>query len=257
MQKYGGTLVQSVRDEYGLIEVVDHSEFRSLYFETPIQQSSINLRQPESLVFEYYRVMCLGLLFRQHSESALILGLGGGALASYLLTALPESKITAVEFREAVVDMAYEHFQLPVTPQLETWVADARAFVVQSEQEYPLILVDLYDALGMSEALSTLRFFDDCRSRLTGEGVLVLNLWRTNEAELSRVQQILANVFGDEVAYVNVDDANTVALAFVSDKNRCSARTLKERARALESKTYLDLTKYVRQLRRLNGTGFC
>lgn len=257
MQRHGGSLVHSVRDDYGLLEVVDQAEFRSLYFETPIQQSSINLRQPETLVFEYYRVMCLLLLFRQKPESLLILGLGGGALARFLLSALSETKLTTVEFRESVVDLAYDYFQLPVTPQLETWVADAHAYLVQAEQAFPLMFIDLYDAMGMSESLSSIQFFDDCKRRLDDQGVVAINLWRTKADELHGVQQILADVFGDEVLYLDVDDANTVALAFNDPESKSPAKALRERARALELQTSLDLGKYVRRLRCLDGTGYC
>lgn len=257
MQRHGGTLVHSVRDEYGLIEVVDRGECRSLYFETPIQQSSINLRQPEQLVFEYYRALCIALLFQTAPSKVLILGLGGGALARFLHDALPDAGITSVEFREAVVDVAYEHFQVPVSQRLETWVADAHSFVAQTDQMFSVVFVDLYDALGMSEALSSMAFFDSCRAVMPREGVMAINLWRTDKEGLERVQEVLHQVFGEGVVYLDVDDANTVALVFISEQSQVSAKLLRQRARELESNSMLDLAKYLRRLRRLNGTGYC
>lgn len=255
MQKYGGEQVYSLRDEYGLIEVIDNAGIRSLHFETPIQQSSIDLRQPERLVFEYYRVMCTALLFPHTLDKLLVLGLGGGALTRYLLDAKPDASITAVEFREGVVDVAFDWFQLPISPRLETWVTDAHAYVVQTKQRYDVIFVDLYDALGMSESLSELRFLDNCLATLTPGGALAINLWRSQKEAFHRSQEILADLVGTNVLYLDVDDANTVALAMDTHGAAKSNKALKQAARDLETKTGLNLIAYLKRLKRRDGSG--
>lgn len=255
MQKYGGTLVHSQRDEYGLIEVVENSGIRSLHFETPIQQSSIDLRQPEALVFEYYRVLCLSLLMQKKFGHLLVLGLGGGALTKFLLDACPDSEITAVEFREAVVDVAFDWFQLPVDPRLETWVADAHAFLAQTEQDYEVIFIDLYDALGISESLSEWSFLDACVQKLKPGGVLAINLWHNPKDSFSRTQSLLEDLFGEHVFYISVDDANTVALAVHADSAPLSGKKMKQAARHLENRTGLDLIANIKRLRRRDHSG--
>lgn len=247
MQKYGGQLVYSLRDEYGLIEVVDSAGIRSLHFETAIQQSSIDLKQPERLVFEYYRAMCLALLFHPTPSSLLILGLGGGALCRFLLEARPDSDMVTVEFREGVVDVAYEWFGLPDLPRLETWIADAHTYLHNTDRQFPVIFVDLYDALGMSDSLTERRFFNDCMDCLTDSGILSINLWHSDKKGFQRSCQILEELSAGRVSYISVDDANTVALVF-KEQQTVRLRDLKLASQRLEASTGLNLAPYLKKV---------
>src|SRR5689334_13240643 len=53
------------------------------------QQSAMSLARPERLIFHYERLMSLAFVLAQRPRSALLLGLGGGAMARYVQHAWP------------------------------------------------------------------------------------------------------------------------------------------------------------------------
>jgi len=108
-----GSITYSVRDEYGLIQVVDNEITRSLYFDSLVEQSRYYFHAPLTLAFEYQSALLEETLEHAHStpvQSILMLGLGGGSLATQLHSVLPNCQQTVVELREAVIQIAYRYF---------------------------------------------------------------------------------------------------------------------------------------------------
>ncbi len=254
--KYGGTLVHCQRDEYGLVEVVDHGEQRSLYFETPVQQSCVVLHEPTRLLFDYYRAMCLPLLFRPDPKKILLLGLGGGGIARFLLETLPQTEVVAVEFRESVVDVAYSHFGLPVSDRLSVWVSEASWFLSQTEEHFDIVMVDIYDAVGLSDYATQLDFFDRAIACLVEGGIFVMNLWTSDKDEFARMSEMLQRVFEDRVLYIEVDDANSVALAFPHGWPGVSMKALKREGASWQDRTQVNFLADLKRLKQWNGAGY-
>ncbi|MDQ2695423.1 MAG: hypothetical protein M3Z21_08605, partial [Pseudomonadota bacterium] len=105
MQRYGGTLVHCSRDAEGFIEVVDQFGLRSLHFGNPTLQSRMRLADPAALMVDYTRAMLAPLLFIDPPATVLILGLGGGSLARFMLYHFPRCRVQVVERRAAVVEV--------------------------------------------------------------------------------------------------------------------------------------------------------
>jgi len=181
--KYDGVTIHSIRDEYGLIEVVENRITRKLYFDSPIEQSCIYMNAPMTLNFEYQekiieRVHAFALSKKANKPiRALMLGLGGGTMAQHLFHTLPNLQITVVELRQAVIDCAYQFFQLPDEPEIETVQADAIEFIAENAHLYDVIIVDIFDAQGMPSALSDISFQDNLWQTLNSPGLLIFNLW--------------------------------------------------------------------------------
>lgn len=167
------------QDEFGIIDVVQEARTRSLYFGAPPQQSSMLLRDPVQL-FAYTRAMMACLIFNDKPRSALLIGLGGGSLAKFLLHHFPECRVAAVESRASVADLAHRFFHLSEDPRLRIHIGEGGEFVraVGTAQDgYDFLLVDAYDAAGMVSSVSGLTFFDACRARMAQHGILSINLW--------------------------------------------------------------------------------
>ncbi|MGV6859177.1 MAG: spermine/spermidine synthase domain-containing protein [bacterium] len=256
VNKYGGTLLHTVRDEYGLVEVVERGEKRILYFETPVEQSCIVLHEPLRLMFDYYRPMLLPLLFQPSPGKVLLLGLGGGVLARFLVETLPETEVVAVEFRESVVDIAYSHFGLPDTPRLSVWVTEASWFLGHTEERFDLIMVDVYDALGLSEHAAQVAFFDSAMLCLEEGGMLAMNLWTSDKESFSEVSAMLQRVFEDRVFYVDVNEGNRVALAFSAGEPSQSMKQLKREASAWRDRAGIDFVPDLKRLKQWSGAGY-
>ena len=100
MRKYHGTVIHRSQDSRGVIEVVDDGCTRSLHFGNAVRQSAMDLNRPEYLVLTYTRAMMSCLLFKPTPCKVLLIGLGGGSLAKFLLHHIPNCTIDAVELRE-------------------------------------------------------------------------------------------------------------------------------------------------------------
>lgn len=210
-----GQLVHAVRDEYGSVEVFDHDNGeRSLFFGSTVEQARVD-RISGRPVFDYVRWQALApALVQQADSSALILGLGGGVLARLLYQQYSALQLTGVELREAVVDLACEAFDLPVNHRLEVFVADAARFLQQTQEHWPVIVSDLFDAQGIAVQTDDTVFFESCAARLSPGGVFAVNLWRVNLKRYWRSLNQLAEVFDGQLLCADMDDANSVVYAF-------------------------------------------
>lgn len=187
-----GSITYSTRDKYGLIQVVDNDITRSLYFDSLVEQSRYYFNAPLTLAFEYQAALLEAALEHAHStrtQSLLMLGLGGGSLASQLHSVLPHCQQTLVELREAVIQIAYHYFYLPDTAKITPIQADAAEFVQQSTQQYNLIIVDLYDNESMPWAFTEATFLSQLQRLTSPSGRILFNLWKsTPESTLKIIQ---------------------------------------------------------------------
>ena len=122
-----GILINRTQDEYGTIEVIEEGGLCSLHFGSRPKQSSMFLHDPWRLALSYTRAMTAALLFNPQPQRALLVGLGGGSLAKFLLHHFPDCQIDVVELRKEVVNLAYDYFQLPLDNRLNVVIGDASA----------------------------------------------------------------------------------------------------------------------------------
>lgn len=191
-QRYGGKIVHSERDQYGLIQVVDTSVCRSLHFESAVKQSRYFFNAPMTLAFEYQQMLeqCLNEFSYRHSPTKLLmLGVGGGSLASKIFLSQPKLHMTLVDIRQSVLDIAHEYFHLPVDDRIQTHCYDASEFVHDFDDRYDVIVIDLYDSYGMPPVFSELPFLDALMAQLNAPGLVLFNLWQsTPESTLKIIE---------------------------------------------------------------------
>lgn len=140
------------------------------------KQSEIRLGHPEQLPMPYLRTAAIGLAVPKKLENVLMVGLGGGAFASFLRVRLPDAGVDAVEIDPVVANIAYDYFALPKHEQLRVHVMDATEFVRDSREKYDYILLDAYDAEDIPEALITSRFLGGIRALVAEGGIVVANI---------------------------------------------------------------------------------
>ena len=133
------------------------------------EQSGMDLLRPERLVFIYERLMLLAFAVVERPMTALLLGLGGGAMCRHLTAYLPDCAITIVERDSAVIDLAQRFFH--ITHPIER--GDAQDVVADSVGAYDVVLVDLYDGSGATGVEAG--FWQDCRRALRPGGCLAVN----------------------------------------------------------------------------------
>ncbi|HIG56447.1 MAG TPA: hypothetical protein EYG11_14095 [Candidatus Latescibacteria bacterium] len=252
---YDGKLVHSARDEFGTIEIVDEATSRTMHFGSRARQTTMLLRDSVGLALSYTRCMLSALLFTSAPRSVLMLGLGGGALARFIRHQWPECRITAVEKRALVVELAREYFALPTDEHFAVHVAAAEEFIDEGHHsEYDWILVDIHDRAGMAPALGLPEFFTCCQKRLSGRGVLVANLWTGDrELLLEGIDHSLHQAFADAVLHLPVArKRNTVAFAFNYPKPTLEAGLARRKAMKLEGRYGVEFSQFLWDLMRYN-----
>lgn len=140
------------------------------------------------------------MLPRRQPASALILGLGGGAIAQLMTRRWGAFPIVGVELDPAVVWLARREFGLDDLPHLKIVTADAFAWVARCEQRFDAICVDLYTAGKMAHGVLGATFLNDLRRLLTPGGEVAFNLWRSAYLadQMRRVERVFSIIAIDE-----------------------------------------------------------
>jgi SAM-dependent methyltransferase len=173
------------------------------------EQSGMDLMRPERLVFLYERLMLLAFALVERPQTALLLGLGGGAMCRHLAAYLGDCAVTVVEHDGAVIDLARRFFHVTQPVRL----ADAQEVVAEAHHDYDVILADLYDGRGAVGVAPD--FWRNCARALRPGGCLAVN-WAAfvdNEAaraEAGRITEAFGHSFFLETRRV---DENVVQLA--------------------------------------------
>lgn len=242
-KRYGGELVHFRRDEVGVIEVVDTGDMRSLHFGNRNRQSAVSRLAPDRIELSYVRAMLLSLVFAPNPQRILILGLGGGSLAKFLLQHYPDSRLVVVEYRSGIPPVAHSFFGLPEDTRLALKIADCRDYVCQavnsSVPPFDHIYIDAFDADGLSPSINQTDFFAACRQLLHPAGCLAINLWGNHRLCLNYSLRLLGTQFPQATLQLPVPDkSNVIGFGLGEDITR---ETEAEMQRAVELKNCLNL----------------
>lgn len=134
----------------------------------------------------HHLAMAAGLgIITVPAAELLLIGLGGGLLATYIHRYFPKSTLTAVDIDIAMVEVAKEYFGFTPGPRLKAVVADGIDYIEKLAKEgvkYNAIMVDV-DAKDSSMGLSCpprsfleRSFLEKIASCLSSEGLMILNL---------------------------------------------------------------------------------
>ncbi len=255
MHKYGGTLVFRTRDTFGPIEVVEDGRARSLHFGSEPKQSSMDLHNPLRLELTYTRAMATALLFLPQPQRVLLLGLGGGSLAKFLLH-YTATELDVVEYRPAVAEVAQAWFALPLEPRLHLHIDDAAHYVHCIQQRemapYDIALIDAYDAEGLATAVQGFGFIEQIQQLLAREGIAVFNLWADEQEVLEELLADLKQIFGNLLLLPVEGKANLIALVTNGRALRQRLRQVEGEAKQLGQRTGLEFPQLLKQLRKHN-----
>ncbi|MGD2119876.1 MAG: class I SAM-dependent methyltransferase [Chromatiales bacterium] len=209
-----GDLLYQTRDEIGPISVYQRKSRRFLTFGNGVEQSCCDLEHPARLEHVYTQAMMLALLLQPDTSSALLLGLGGGSLARALRAVRLQLQIHAVEYRQAVIDVARDFFALHDDRYLQLHCDDAQHYVNSDARQYDLLFADLYLADSVHQAQQDAGFLSACRQRLSDHGVLLMNSWSSEFRDSVKAQRALQQAFGEQVIFFHVQGGNVIAFAF-------------------------------------------
>lgn len=176
------------------------------------RQSCVALDRPDSLLFDYTRMMVGALYLKPDVSKVLIIGLGGGSLPTALRRILPDARVDTVEIDPAVLNVAQRYFGYRTDPRQQVHLDDGRAFVERAlarGERYDLVMLDAFDETYIPPHLLTRQFISQVRSLLTPGGVLAANTFSSSRA-YDDESATYAAVLGP---FFNLKSANRVILA--------------------------------------------
>lgn len=244
------------------IDVSEAAGVRYLHFGSDWIQGAMRIARPFALELDYTREMMLPLLLRAADwpQRVLLIGLGAGSLTKFLWRYRPAAKLTVVEIDPRVVACARQFFKLPDDPQrIKLHIADGADFVIQSQRQFDLILVDGFDADARAGRLDTTAFYLDCKARLAEDGLLCVNLLSRRKDFSKSVTRLIDAFDGHAIDFPSCDSGNAIALAAAETTAVPPAPTfteLSEATLALKRDTGLNLLPTLSRLtqsRHLSG----
>jgi len=162
------------------IDIREEAGVRTLHFGSEWIQGAMRIARPWNLELEYTREMMASLLLRDDARwprKVLLIGLGAASLTKFLYRNRPLAHLTVVEIEPAVVAAARQFFKLPEDPKrINLVIGDGAEYVSNNEKKFDLILVDGFNEHAHPGALNTLPFYQVCRTRLSDDGVMAVNL---------------------------------------------------------------------------------
>ena len=181
------------RSPYQAVEVHDSVPFGKLF-----RLDGHFMTSEKDEFFYHENLVHLAALTHPHPERALIVGGGDGGSAEELLKHPSIAAVTLAEIDVAVVDIARKY--LPSVhggalddPRLTLKIGDGFEYVRAATARYDLIVLDLTDPGGPSEALYTPEFYRACAARLNPVGAMTLHI-ASPVAHPDRIRRTLANL---------------------------------------------------------------
>lgn len=115
-------------------------------------------------------------------ESLLVIGLATGTIPRQHIDVYGDIPIDGVEIDPAIIEVGAKYFQMNETymPSLTTYAQDGRYVLNQLDRKYTVIGVDAYRPPYIPWHLTTIEFFEEIRQHLTQDGVMVINVGRTD-----------------------------------------------------------------------------
>lgn len=233
------------------IDISEEAGVRYLHFGSDWVQGAMRIARPWSLELVYTRELMAGLLLRPSTNwprKVLLIGLGAGSLAKFVYRYFPDCRIRAVEINPQVAFVASQYFKLPDDPlRLSITIGCGAEYIQTTRDQFDLILSDGFDADGHSGPLETESFFQSCRSKLTPNGLLAINLLREKGFQ-QRVDRIHRAFDGQGIVFPPCESGNTIVLARGDTPVDVALSTLRERAEAIRTNTRLDLRPTISRL---------
>lgn len=243
---------QSKKPPRHSVDISEEAGIRYLHFGSDWIQGAMRIARPWSLELGYTREMMAGLLLRQSAQwprHALLIGLGAGSLAKFIYRYLPECRITVVEINPQVEFVARQYFKLPDDPQrLDVITGCGADYMLAGGRQFDYILTDGFDAEASAGALDTLPFYQACRSRLSDDGLLGVNLLGRNKGFQGSVERICTAFDGRLAVFPSCDSGNTIAFATGGKPVAVSLEAMRERAVQLKKDSRLDLLPTISRL---------
>lgn len=208
--------------------------------------SAIDLSNPERIVYAYTGYFHLGFIFNSNTRNVLFIGGGGFSGPKRFLLDYDWISVDVVEIDPEVIKVAKEYFGVWNDERLKIYNEDGRTYLVNSNKQYDLIVLDAYSRTYIPFHLLTLEFFNEVEKDLAPNGVVVSNVissltGRTGDilrAEYKTLSQVFPNVYVFPVSDVGSSLTQNIILVSTKTNMFYAKEVLRD---AVENSTYLRI----------------
>ena len=234
------------------VTLSEDGEVRFLHLGTEWIQGSMLIDEPFVIELDYVQRMMAWLLFVDPDSvtkrRAMQLGLGSAALTKFCFK-ICRMDTTAVEINPQVLAACRGWFKLPPeSARLRVVLADAEQEIRNPAHtgQIDALQIDLYDHEAAAPVLDSPDFYADCRTVLTDDGAMTVNLFG-RDASYERSLQSICAAFGDDAvwAFKPTREGNTVVLA-QRQADRPTRMQLLARAETIQARWGLPAVKWLR-----------
>lgn len=230
--------------------VIDDGERRYLHFDGRLIQSAMSLAAPNALDVRYTQKMMSFLLFQPKPRRIVLIGLGGGSLVKFCHCRLPATHLTVLENNADVIALREAFLVPPDDARLRVEQGDGAEFLARAQKGIDVLLVDAFDRTGFAPSLANREFVEHAHARLSGSGVLVMNLAGDEQAYAGLVAGVM-QVFDQRVIVFPVrEDDSRVLLAFRNPDFEPNWRRLQAAAKELRARYRLDFPAFLEKIER-------
>ena len=253
--KEGELRARLLDESYAKPFVIDDGQSRFLYFNVRLMQSEMSLKAPHDLAIRYTQKMMAFLLFQPRPKRIVLIGLGGGSLIKFCHRRMPGTHLTAIELDPEVIAFRDAFLVPPDDERLQILQADGAEYIENAEKGIDVLLVDAFDKTGFAPSLANREFFDNAFAKLSGNGVLVINLAGDKDSYAGLIGEAM-HVFDDQVIVISVpDDGNHVLYAFKERYFEPRWRWLHNHAKELRARFGLDFPAFAQKMERSSKLG--
>jgi spermidine synthase len=233
-------LIYEGESRYQFMRVVQSGENRYLYLNEGFAIHSE--WRPDAVLTggEWDMFLAVPPLLGRSAEHVAMLGNAGGTTGRSFGVYYPDAQYDGVEIDPEVNALATQYFGADDNAKQKLITADARPFLLSTDQKYDLIFIDAYRQPYVPFYLATAEFFKLCRDHLTPDGIVALNVSTVPGDD--RLSSSIAGTLATQFPLVMRWPAlrfNQLVLGFASDQE---FTVLRERAETAAA-DLLPLTK--------------
>ena len=167
-------------------------------------------------------------------RSLLLIGSAAGTIPRQHAAVYGDIPIDGIELDRKIVDLGAEFFGMDkaAMPQLTTRIGDGRFLLNRIDKQYTVVAIDAYRPPYIPWHLTTVEFFNEVKVRLSDEGVVAINVGRTDTDRrlVDALSQTLLELFPSVHA---IDVPNSFNTILVATNRPTSASNLKANLSAL------------------------
>ncbi|MFT5503430.1 MAG: spermidine synthase [Gammaproteobacteria bacterium] len=204
-----------VKTKFTTLELRQTNSLFELCINDQVIHSNLDVNQPGKLLLKNLRYLMGAQLFISAPKRILLLGTGGGALIHFIQHHYPASHVTSVDIDGELVEFLQSHMHLPPdSPKLTHVIEDAQTFLGRDQNQYDLILVDIFSGFQSPQWLLTASQLKIIKDRLASGAAIAFNLLINSEHQFKNFYRDLRRTFNQKTLCLSVEGLeNTLVFA--------------------------------------------